>query len=85
MQGKNWNQEEFEKLLTRWIVACDQPFDEVEKPEFCCLLEYTHLRQSLHIPHRSAIRTCIMKMGEETLEGVKKMIASLFGFCFTVS
>jgi len=34
MQEKNWNQEEFKKLLIQWIVACDQPFDEVEKPEF---------------------------------------------------
>jgi hypothetical protein len=56
------------------VVACDQPFDEVEKPEFRQLLEYTHLRPSLHIPYRGAIRKRIMKMGEDTVEGVKKMI-----------
>jgi hypothetical protein len=33
----------FEQLLADWVVACDQPFDEVEKPEFRRLLEYTHL------------------------------------------
>jgi len=38
------------------------------------LLEYTHLQLSLHIPHRGAIQRHIMKMGEDTIEGVKKMI-----------
>jgi hypothetical protein len=28
----------FEHLLTEWIVACDQPFDEVEKEEFVKLM-----------------------------------------------
>jgi len=74
LQERNWDQEEFEKLLARWIVACDQPFDEVDKLEFRSLLEYTHLRPSLHIPHRGAMRTRIMKMGEDTVDGIKKMI-----------
>ena len=73
-QVKKWNQEEFEQLLANWVVTCDQPFDKVEKPEFWQLLEYTHLWPSLHIPHCSAIRRRIMKMGEDTIEGVKKMI-----------
>ncbi|KAG2109096.1 hypothetical protein BD769DRAFT_1300481, partial [Suillus cothurnatus] len=25
-----WNQAKFEELLTQWLVACDQPFEEVE-------------------------------------------------------
>jgi hypothetical protein len=25
-----------------WIVACDQPFNEVEKPEFVSMLQYAH-------------------------------------------
>jgi len=56
-------------------VACEQPFDDMEKPEFHHLLEYTHLWKSLHIPHHGAIRIHIMKMGDETFEGIKKMIA----------
>ena len=32
-----------------WLVACDQPFDEVEKPEFQCLIDY--LCPGIHIPH----------------------------------
>jgi len=73
-QEQNWDQEKFEQLLADWIVVCDQPFDEVEKPEFRRLLEYTHLRPSLHIPHRTAITKRIMTMGEDTVEGVRKMI-----------
>ncbi|KAH8977160.1 hypothetical protein EDB86DRAFT_3093001 [Lactarius hatsudake] len=29
----------FECLLTEWIVACDQPLDEVEKPEFIRMIQ----------------------------------------------
>jgi hypothetical protein len=43
LQEENWDQEKFEQLLTEWMVACDQPFEEVEQPEFRRLLEYTHL------------------------------------------
>ena len=31
----------FEELLTKWIVASDQPFEEVEKPELVNLLNYS--------------------------------------------
>ncbi len=37
---------------------------------------YTHHPAStLHIPHKDAIRRRIMKMGEDTVEGTKKMFA----------
>ena len=42
-QKQNWDQEKFEQLLADWIIACDQPFDDVEKLEFQYLLKYTHL------------------------------------------
>ncbi|KIL54477.1 hypothetical protein M378DRAFT_92476 [Amanita muscaria Koide BX008] len=35
-----WDQAEFEKFLTEWIIACDQPFDQVEHPAFQTLLNY---------------------------------------------
>ncbi|KAF7964435.1 hypothetical protein HWV62_7982, partial [Athelia sp. TMB] len=72
----NWDQKEFETRLSEWIATCDQPFDEVEKPEFRRLLEYTHTRSiPLHIPHRGAVRKRVMKMGEDTVDGIKKMIS----------
>jgi hypothetical protein len=69
-QDEEWSQDEFEKLLAEWMVVCDQPFDEVDEPSFHHLLEYTH---SLNILHRHAMKRCIMKMGEDTVEGIKKM------------
>jgi hypothetical protein len=74
LQDEEWNQEEFERLLSEWMVVCDQPFDEVDEPAFRRLLEYTHFRSSLHIPHRHGMKRRIMKMGEDTVEGIKKMI-----------
>jgi hypothetical protein len=58
-------------------VACDQPFDEVEKPEFIRLMEYTHHGSTLNfkMPGRTAIRSRIMKMGEDTIEGTRQMFA----------
>ncbi|KAK0492861.1 hypothetical protein EDD18DRAFT_1357236 [Armillaria luteobubalina] len=29
-----WDQERFEHLLAEWMVACDQPFEEVKQKEF---------------------------------------------------
>lgn len=59
------------------MVTCDQPFEEVDRIEFHHLLEYTHLCQSLHIPHRHAMKHHVMKMGEEMVEDVKKMTGEL--------
>ncbi|KAJ6622119.1 hypothetical protein B0H10DRAFT_1944951 [Mycena sp. CBHHK59/15] len=46
-----------------------QPFDEVEKPEFICLMEYMHHGSTLksRIPGHKAIRSRIMKMGEDSI------------------
>jgi hypothetical protein len=69
----DWNQDKFEDLLAKWLIACDQPFDEVEKPEFNTFIEYTH-QGLLHIPGQMAIKHCIMKMGDETIQGIKDMV-----------
>ncbi|KAF5335031.1 hypothetical protein D9758_016187 [Tetrapyrgos nigripes] len=37
-----WNQERFEELLVKWLVASNQPFSEVEQVEFIELLQYVH-------------------------------------------
>ncbi|KAF8989249.1 hypothetical protein BDQ17DRAFT_1434574 [Cyathus striatus] len=51
-----WNQEAFEQLLASYIVSCDQPFEEVERPEFRKLLEYVFHGSSLKVPGRHAIK-----------------------------
>jgi hypothetical protein len=49
----------------------------VEKPEFIRLMEYTHHGSTINfkVPGRTAIRSRIMKMGEDTIEGTRKMFA----------
>ena len=75
LQGP-WDQDEFERLLTEWVVACDQPFDEVEKPEFISLMEYTHRsRDSLKMFKCDAVKHRVMKMGDETIEGTHEMFS----------
>ncbi len=77
-----WDQEKFEKLLAEWIIACDQPFEEVDRAELRDLLSYAHHHSpdELHIPHRNAIRRWIMKMGEDGTEETCKMFAVQFLF-----
>lgn len=62
--------------MAEWVAACDQPFDEVEKPEFRWVLDY--LCPGVHIPHWDTLRRLIMKLGEETFEGTKEMIDVVF-------
>jgi hypothetical protein len=63
------------------MVACDQPFEEVDQLEFRRLLEYIHMRP-LHIPHRKSMSRRIMKMGDDMIQDVKSMIAvSIFVWC----
>jgi hypothetical protein len=69
-----WDQAKFERLLTEWIVACDQPFDEVEKEEFIKLVNYArHPAPSIKIHSREGIQRRVMKMGEETITSTREM------------
>jgi len=50
----------------------------VEKPEFITLMNFTHHTGGLlKIPQCDAIKRRVMKMGEETIEGVCKMFLVL--------
>jgi hypothetical protein len=71
-----WNQAKFEHLLTEWIVACDQPFDEVEEKEFVKLMTYAHHpAPSVKLPGHKGIHCQVMKMGKETIDGIHEMFA----------
>ncbi|EEB92505.1 hypothetical protein MPER_08973, partial [Moniliophthora perniciosa FA553] len=72
-----WDQEKFEALLVEWIVACDQPFDEVEKPEFIAMITYAHHRGGLRIPGRHGIRDRVMKLGEKIFDETREMFKDL--------
>jgi hypothetical protein len=69
-----WDQAKFECLLTEWIVACDQPFNVVEKDEFVKLMTYArHPAHAIKLPSREGIRQRVMKMGEEIIAGTCEM------------
>ena len=67
-----WDQSKFETLLVEWQVACDQSFDEVEKPEFRRLLEYVH-RRAITIPSRATARRRLNDMGKNAVTETKEM------------
>jgi hypothetical protein len=71
--------------MVEWIVACDQPFDEVEKPEFISMLQYAHHSPTnLKLPSRDGIRRRVMKLGEETVEGTREMFkVGVYPFFFS--
>jgi hypothetical protein len=71
-QDRKFDPKVFERMVAEWQAACDQPFDEVDKPEFRRMIEYLH--PGVHIPHHDATRRHIMKLGEETIKGTKEMI-----------
>ena len=66
------------KTFSQWVVVCNQPFNKAEKPKFWSLLKYIHLPPLLNIQHWKAVRTCIMKMGEDKVDTIKKMIEAMF-------
>ena len=64
-----------------WVIACDQPFEEVEKPEFIAMMNYTHhTGASVKIPKRNGIKLRLIKMGDQTIEDVRKMF--LVGYSY---
>ena len=57
-------------------MACDQPFDEVEKEEFIKLMTYAHHPvTSVKLPSREGIKRRVMKMGEDTIDRIREMFA----------
>jgi hypothetical protein len=61
-----------------WIIACDQPFEEVEQPKFIAMMDYTHHAMadtSLKILKCDSIKQRLMKMGDDTIEDVSKMFS----------
>jgi hypothetical protein len=75
----------FERYLTEWMVACDQPFDEVERPEFIRMMNYLHHSQNpqatLNLPDRKGIRRRVMKLGEETIAETRDMFKVSCFYC----
>jgi hypothetical protein len=57
----------------------------VEKPEFAKMMNYVHHRsEPLKIPKREAIKRRVMKMGEETVEGVREMFSVAISLTYNI-
>lgn len=56
------------------MVACDQPFEEVERPEFIAAMSYGKTGK-FTLPKRDGVRRRVMKLGEENIEYIKAMFA----------
>ena len=73
-----WDQGQFKDLLTKWIIATDQPFYTVDDPKFRAFVTYTHHPAVLQVPHRDAIKRRVMKMGEETRDDIRQLFRVSF-------
>ena len=56
-------------------MACDQPFTEVENPEFIAAMGYGRTSSNFTLPKKDGIRRRVMKLGEEVVEETKAMFA----------
>ncbi|KAJ8456982.1 hypothetical protein ONZ45_g18499 [Pleurotus djamor] len=76
-----FKQDLFDKLLTEWIVSCDQPFTEVDRPEFRALIDYVYQtgdhKEDLQIPSHTTVRTKIMDNGEKSMKAMVEMFSKL--------
>jgi len=59
------------------MVACDQPFEEVEKPEFIAAMSYGRTSK-FTLPKWDGIQRRVMKLGEENIEYIKAMFVVRF-------
>ena len=55
------------------MVACDQPFTEVENPEFIAAMGYGRTSSKFTLPKKDGVRRQVMKLGEEIVEEMKAM------------
>ncbi|KAK6984038.1 ribonuclease H-like domain-containing protein [Favolaschia claudopus] len=71
-----WDQATFKRLLVEWLVACDQPFSEVERPEFQDLLHYVHHREpALEIPSGRTVKRRVDDMLPDLVRELKSFFA----------
>jgi hypothetical protein len=77
VQQEPWNQQKFEELLMKFIVATDQPFTLTKEQSFRDLLQCTHhyATASLKIPGPTTVKSRVMELGAEVIEGLKSEIA----------
>lgn len=71
--------DEFYRRLTRWIVTGNQPFTEVENPEFIDLLSYVKPALQGHIVKSQAIENRVLSHAGTLRRSTKKYLSALPG------
>jgi hypothetical protein len=57
------------------MVACDQPFTEVENPEFIAAMGYGRTNTKFTLLKKDGACRWVMKLGEEVVEEMKAMFS----------
>jgi hypothetical protein len=65
----------FKQLLIKWMVTCDQPFTEVENPEFIVAMSYGRTYSKFTLPKKDGVCRQGMKLGEEVVKETKAMFS----------
>ena len=60
------------------MITCNQPFDEVEKPEFIAAMSYGRSTSKFTLPKRDSVRRWVMKLGDETVQEIGAMFVVRF-------
>jgi hypothetical protein len=60
------------------MVACDQPFEEVERPEFIAAMSYGRSSSKFTLPKRDGVRRRVMKLGDAAVQEIKDLFAVIY-------
>ncbi|GBE83702.1 hypothetical protein SCP_0507580 [Sparassis crispa] len=75
---QSFDQGTYERIVAEWVAACDQPFSEVEKPEFKRMMQYSS-HPSVTIPSTNTIKSKIMDIDDDVISDIKTMLATTSG------
>lgn len=82
-----WDEDEFRRLLSEWVVVNDQPFTTVEDEQFQTMLRYVHRGPSLHIPTANTIKAGIKELKlnvyQENIDLIKVRAPNNYDDCNT--
>jgi hypothetical protein len=71
-------------LVIKWIIACNQPFDEVENPEYIAMMSYGRDPSKFSLPKKDGVQRRAMKLGEDTIEATKAMFSVIFIYSYVI-
>jgi hypothetical protein len=58
-------------LVIKWIIACNQPFDEVENPGYIAMMSYGCDPSKFSLPKKDGVQQGAMKLERTQLQQPK--------------